>query len=107
MKASVTAVTAAFICGGVVGAFAAERTIGQKGRVFSETEVVIAVNDTLIIANDDDVTHNIMSVSPGNEFNLGTQRPGVSVPITFKTAGEIKITCAIHPRMQMLVKVTK
>ena len=107
MKVSVVVLTGAFAWGGLVGAFAAERTIGQKGKTFSETEVALRVKDTLIIKNDDDVTHNVMSLTPGNEFNLGAQAPGVSVPITFDTPGEIKILCAIHPRMQLIVKVAK
>src|SRR6267378_352930 len=107
MKARVVVLTGAFVCGGLVGAFAAERTVGQKGKAFSETEVAMRVNDILIIKNDDDVTHNVMSLTPGNEFNLGAQPPGVSIPITFDAAGEIKILCAIHPRMQLIVKVTK
>jgi plastocyanin len=106
-KTSDAALVAAFVCGGMIGAFAAEQTIGQKGRNFSAPEITLSVNDTLIFKNDDDVTHNIYSKSPGNEFNLGAQRPGVSTPISFSTPGEITVLCVIHPRMQMTVKVVK
>ena len=107
MKAFVPLIMAAFVCGGGLGALAADRTIGQKGKVFSATDVSVKVGETLIFTNDDNVAHNIISTGAGNEFNLGSQAPGVSTPVTFKAAGETKITCAIHPRMQMTVKVEK
>ena len=96
---------AAFLLGNIV-ALAASKTILQKGKVFSETEVVIAKGDTLTFVNDDTVTHNVMSKSPGNEFNIGAQAPGVSAPVTFDAVGTATIICAIHPQMRMNVKVT-
>jgi len=97
----------AFGCGGVIGALAADRMVSQKGKVFSETEVTLKVGETLVYVNDDSIAHNIFSTTTGNEFNLGSQEPGVSAPITFKAAGDVKVICAIHPRMQMTVKVMK
>jgi plastocyanin len=107
MKAVTLAVTIAAACGGVLGALAADRTIGQKGKVFSETEVAVKVGETLIFANDDNIAHNIFSQSAGNEFNLGSQSPGASAPVTFNAPGDVKVICAIHPRMQLNVKVQK
>jgi plastocyanin len=88
-------------------AAAAERSISQKGRAFSESDVTIKKGDKLLFVNDDSVTHNIMSNSPGNEFNGGAMAPGVSTPITFNDEGQIMVICAIHPRMKMTVNVTK
>jgi plastocyanin len=90
-----------------VGAFAANLTITQKGRVFSSDEVSIKKGETLTFLNDDSVPHNIMSTSKGNEFNLGSQPPGSSTDVTFKEPGEMLVFCAIHPRMKMIVKVTE
>jgi plastocyanin len=96
---------------GLIGAtclaVAAERPITQKGRAFSEADVSIKKGDTLLFVNDDSVTHNIMSNSPGNEFNVGAMAPGVSTPVTFNDEGQIMVICAIHPRMKMTVNVTK
>jgi plastocyanin len=105
MKFLPVAVAVAFTSGCVV-AFAAERSISQKGRVFSEREISIKKGDAIRFVNDDDVFHNVLSVSPGNEFNLGSQGPGVSTPVTFTTAGTIDVVCAIHPRMKIAIKVT-
>ena len=97
----------AFGLGGVIGALAADRIIGQKGKTFSETEIAVKIGETLVFLNDDNIAHNIMSMTPGNEFNFGSEEPGASLPVTFKAAGDVKVTCAIHPRMQMTVKVEK
>jgi plastocyanin len=96
---------AAFLSGNIV-ALAAAKTILQKGKVFSETEVVIAKGDTLNFVNNDTVTHNVMSKSPGNEFNIGAQPPGASAPVTFDAVGTASIICAIHPQMRMNVTIT-
>jgi plastocyanin len=106
MKKSTSLFVIAFIAGAVVAAGAAEQTISQKGKVFSSTSVTIKKGDTLVFSNDDNVAHNIYSVSPGNEFNLGSQAPGNSTPITFDKSGDVDIVCAIHPVMKMKVKVT-
>jgi plastocyanin len=106
MKLLPAAVALAFAAGSVVGAWAAQRTITQKGKAFSETQVTIKTGDTLVFLNDDNVSHNILSTSPGNEFNLGSQPPGASTPVTFNKEGQINVMCAIHPLMKMLVNVT-
>jgi plastocyanin len=106
MKTFTSLLAVAFVAGAVVAAAAAEQTISQKGKVFSPPNVTIKKGDTLVFSNDDNVAHNIYSVSANNEFNLGSQAPGNSTPITFDKSGDIDIVCAIHPVMKMKVKVT-
>ena len=86
-------------------AVAADHVITQKGRLFSVESISIKKGDTITFLNDDTVPHNILSLSPGSEFNLGSQQPGASTPVTFNTAGEFNVICAIHPRMKLAVKV--
>jgi plastocyanin len=104
MKMMTVAVLIAF-AGGCAAALAAERSIMQKGRVFSESAVSIKKGDSLTFVNDDNIAHNILSTTAGNEFNLGSQAPGTSTPVNFKTAGEVTVLCAIHPRMKLVVNV--
>jgi plastocyanin len=104
MKLMTFATLAAFAAGCVV-AFAADKSITQKGRVFSETAISIKKGDTITFVNDDNIAHNIISTAAGNEFNSGSQAPGTSTPVTFKTSGEVTVLCAIHPRMKMVVNV--
>jgi plastocyanin len=104
MKPMILALGIAFACGSVV-AFAAEHSIKQKGKVFSESAITIKRGDVVIFVNDDTITHNVMSTDSDNEFNIGAQAPGVSTPVTFDKSGEFTILCAIHPRMRLMVKV--
>ena len=105
MKSLKVGLALSFIAGASV-AFAADRTINQKGKVFSETALEIKKGDTLVFLNDDNVVHNVLSTTPGNVFNLGSIGPGHSTPVTFEKAGDLQILCAIHPSMKMSVKVT-
>jgi len=98
------ALALSFIAGTTV-ALAAEHTISQKGKAFSEAMVSIKRGDTLVFLNGDNVVHNVLSTTPGNQFNLGTIGPGHSVPATFDKSGDVQIICASHPTMKMTVKV--
>ena len=88
------------------GAFAATLAIHQKGRIFSSESLAIKKGEKVVFLNDDSVPHNIYSASKGNEFNLGSQPPGASTDMSFGEAGEVRVMCAIHPRMTMIIKVT-
>jgi plastocyanin len=84
-----------------------EHTIVQKDRAFSQTEIAIKVGDTITFKNADDVTHNVFSVSPGMEFDIRRQPPGGSSTVTFAKEGRAEVRCSIHPKMKLLVTVTK
>lgn len=88
------------------GGLVARQTIHQHGRMFSSDVVSVKRGEALTFLNDDNVPHNIASISSGNEFNLGSQRPGVSTDVTFTKSGEVQVICAIHPRMKMTVKIS-
>jgi plastocyanin len=94
------------LAGLTVGALAANQVIHQEGRMFSSESVTIKKGGAITFLNDDNVPHNIISTSKGNEFNVGSQAPGSSTDVTFKEAGDVQVICAIHPRMKMTVKVT-
>jgi plastocyanin len=105
MKPLSIGVAVGFACWSVT-AYAAERSISQKDKAFSETEVTIKVGDEIVFVNDDSITHNIQSNTAGSTFNLGAQAPGSKTSYTFKTAGEVDVGCVIHPRMKLKVTVT-
>jgi plastocyanin len=108
MKPLAVAALMAFAAGSVTGSFTAWAavSVSQKGKAFSASAIAVKAGDTVTFVNDDNVTHNIMSTSAGNTFNLGPQKPGVSSPVTFKAAGDAMIVCAIHPQMKLKVTVT-
>ncbi len=88
--------------------FAADVTIVQKDKQFDKKEVTVKVGDTIHFENKEkDITHNVYSLSPKNSFELKTQAPGSSSPVTFKEEGSTEVECAIHPGMKLKVTVTK
>jgi plastocyanin len=95
----------AFAAGTTI-ALAADHDVGQKGKTFSVSELTIKKGETVVFINDDNVTHNVLSTTQGNDFNLGPQAPGESTPVTFDVAGDVQIICAIHPGMHLALKVT-
>lgn len=103
----IVAVVALGVCGPTALALTADYTVHQKGRTFSSDITTVRKGQIIVFLNDDTVPHNIFSTSTGNEFNLGSQRPGLSTDVTFSTAGEVEIVCAIHPRMRMTIVVAE
>jgi plastocyanin len=71
----------------------------------TESSVTIKKGESLVFVNDDDVVHNVMSMTPGSEFNLGAQQPGSKVTQAFSKSGAVAVICAIHPRMKLTVNV--
>lgn len=84
---------------------ASDPVIHQKGKLFGPDAATVKVGDELVFLNDDETTHNVMSTSAGNAFNLGALAPGESESVSFSKAGTVKVICAIHPKMKMTVKV--
>ena len=95
---------AALVAGGV---YAEEVEVGQKDKTFSQAEVSLSSGDAIVFVNDDSVAHNVFSRSPGFQFNLKLQKPGEKAKVVFDQAGEFTVRCAIHPRMELVVKVTE
>lgn len=79
----------------------------QKGKTFSVSEIHIKVGDLVEFKNDDDVSHNVFSVSKIQSFNTKMQSPGKDAMVTFSTEGTIEVRCAIHPGMKLTVQVEK
>ncbi len=86
---------------------AAEHVIGQKNKAFTVSNVEAKVGDDVLFVNDDGVFHNIFSLSDAQSFNLGAYGPGVSKKIKLEKAGKVEVECAIHPRMKMMIEVSR
>jgi plastocyanin len=90
----------------VTAAAAAEEVVvTQQDKAFSAEQIRIKVGDQVVFVNDDTVTHNVYSRSKGSKFDSGAQAPGWSITQQFDVAGDIKVRCAIHPRMKLTVSV--
>ncbi|MDX2223175.1 MAG: cupredoxin domain-containing protein [Rhodospirillaceae bacterium] len=87
-------------------ALAAEPVVvTQKGKAFSQSEITLPVGGSVEFVNDDDTAHNVLSFTPGFEFDLKLQRPGERKVITFDTPGRVEIECDIHPKMGLVITV--
>lgn len=91
----------------VTAAWSEDVVIVQKDKQFSRTVVHVKEGDKLVFKNQDDVVHNLYSVSPGTKFGSYTQQPGQTTPVTVASEGEFEVQCAIHPKMKLTVKVDK
>lgn len=100
-------IIATLFAAGAGQAVAAEHVIGQKNKAFAVSTVDAKVGDDVLFLNDDVVFHNIFSLSDAQSFNLGAYGPGVSRKMKLEKAGKIEVECAIHPRMKMVIDVSR
>lgn len=84
-----------------------KHVVTQKGKSFSVTELKVKVGDVVEFKNDDDVSHNVFSVSKIQPFNTKMQTPGSDAAVTFTNAGTVEVRCAIHPGMKLQIQVAK
>lgn len=88
-------------------ALAAEINVSQKGKVFNPTEIEVAKGDVIIFKNDDTVAHNVFTAEKGQPFNLKIQKPGEEGKLVVTASTDFKVRCAIHPKMQLKIKIKK
>ena len=80
-------------------------TVGQKDKKFSVESLTIKKGDTVNFLNEDDVFHNVFSLSDAKLFDLGSYPKGESKSVTFDEIGVVEVECAIHPNMLMEITV--
>lgn len=73
--------------------------VEQRDTRFSPPSAVVVQGQTISFPNLDKFYHNVFSVSPGNEFDLGLYRAGGSKDAHLTQPGEVDIYCNIHPDM--------
>lgn len=93
--------------GALTPADAADVTIVQKDKTFSQAGARVKAGDRITFVNADNVTHNVYSATPGREFEIRAQEPGKSTAVRFERAGTALVECAIHPRMKLHVQVDR
>ena len=79
--------------------------ITQKNLKFSKPLKVVHPGDKVVFTNEDNVAHNIVSLTEDFQFDLGVLKSGMSKSITFKDPGVVDIQCTIHPNMKMTLFV--
>lgn len=77
----------------------------QHDELFSPHVLPILAGTTVEFPNDDDVFHNVFSLSSAKTFDLGRYTRGSSRSVTFPTAGVVQVFCHIHADMNGIVLV--
>lgn len=67
----------------------------------------VPVGSTVKFPNNDEVDHNVFSLSRTQKFNLGSYKPGESKSITFDEPGIVELRCDVHAEMIAYIMVLK
>jgi hypothetical protein len=65
----------------------------------------VQVGQLVEFPNEDDIFHNLFSLSSGNRFSLGRYAPGVTETNVFENPGVVHLFCDIHAEMAGVILV--
>jgi plastocyanin len=78
----------------------------QKGAVFTPHVLPVVVGTTVEWPNNDDIYHNVFSMSDAKPFDLGLYKHGEpGKRITFDKPGRVDVFCSIHAGMHCIILV--
>lgn len=83
-----------------------ETIVNQSGIQFVPQLLVVTAGQTVEMPNNDNVAHNVFSMSPAKQFKLGIYPKGESRSVTFEEPGVIDLFCSIHRHMHAVIVVT-
>ena len=76
------------------------KVIEQAGKKFVPNWAVIQRGTSIAFPNNDNIYHNVFSLSTGNSFDLGLYNSSSEAKThVFNEAGAVDIYCNIHPQM--------
>jgi plastocyanin len=88
-----------------------QTSVGDPVRIIQHDRTIVPhvsvaqVASAVQFPNDDDVFHNIFSLSSGNRFSLGRYGPGVTKTHRFENTGVVRLFCDIHAEMAGVILV--
>ena len=77
----------------------------QKDGTFTPHVLPVMVGTTVEWPNNDDIFHNVFSMSEAKPFDLGFYKSHEVKRVTFDKPGRVDIFCSIHTRMSCIVLV--
>jgi plastocyanin len=80
--------------------------MSQSGVQFLPRVLTVVAGQTVSFPNEDDVAHNVFSLSPAKKFKLGIYPKGDTREVTFEKPGVIDLFCSIHRHMHAVIVVT-
>lgn len=97
--------TVVWLEGGQRASSAGRAVLSQRNLRFSTPLLVVTVGETVEMPNEDDVAHNVFSLSSARRFNLGIYPRGTSKEIVFERPGVVEVLCSLHRRMKSTIVV--
>jgi plastocyanin len=79
--------------------------VSQRNRTIIPHVTVVQAGTRVSFPNEDDVFHNIFSLSSPHRFNLGRYAPGGSKTEVFNKPGVVRLFCDIHSEMGGIILV--
>ena len=81
------------------------KRVSQKGAMFSPHVLPVVVGTTVEWPNNDEIFHNVFSISDAKQFDLGLyQKPEIK-RVVFDKPGRVDVFCSIHTTMNCIVLV--
>jgi plastocyanin len=77
----------------------------QRNLAFVPHVLPVPVGASIVFPNDDQVAHNVFSLSRTKSFNLGSYKPGESRTVEFDKAGIVELRCDVHAEMAAYILV--
>ena len=79
----------------------------QRNLEFLPNVLPVPVGSTIVFPNNDQVDHNVFSMSRTKKFNLGSYKPGESKTVVFDKPGIVELRCDVHAEMAAYILVMK
>jgi plastocyanin len=79
--------------------------MATRGKTVLPHILAVPVGSTISFPNEDPISHNLFSLTPGNTFDLGLYRKGPGKVQKFETPGPVNVYCNVHPTMSAIVHV--
>jgi plastocyanin len=76
-----------------------------RSKAFVPHVLAVPAGTTISFPNEDPISHNLFSLSPGHTFDLGLYRKGPGKSQKFEAPGLVNIYCNVHPNMSAVVHV--
>lgn len=82
------------------------KKVAQQGAVFLPHIMPVLVGTTVEWPNDDDIYHNVFSMSDAKRFDLGLYKGNPpNKRVTFDQPGRVDVFCSIHENMHCIILV--
>jgi hypothetical protein len=76
-----------------------QKPLLQKEKRFVPHVLAVPVGSTIDFRNEDEIFHNVFSLSPAAKFDTGLHKGGAETPVKFEKTGVIELLCNIHATM--------